>query len=101
MAVATQAVSAFKQLFTQMIEAGGDAKGLSKAVSGNQIKVQVKESTPHFLVSDGYFFVPAYFTAEAVAQFRTRSPNISIEALAGKIIQIQKWNLEMRRVDSN
>ena len=34
--------SAFKQLFTQMIEAGGDAKGLSKAVSGQQIKVQVK-----------------------------------------------------------
>jgi hypothetical protein len=26
--------SAFKQLFTQMIEAGGDAKGLSKAVTG-------------------------------------------------------------------
>ena len=93
--------SAFKQLFTQMIEAGGDAKGLSKAVSGQQIKVQVKESTPHFLVSDGHFFVPAYFTAEAVASFRTRCPNVSVEGLAGKIIQIQKWNLEMRRVDSN
>jgi hypothetical protein len=93
--------SAFKQLFTQMIEAGGDAKGLSKAVTGQQIKVQVKESTPHFLVSDGHFFVPAYFTAEAVASFRTRCPNVSVENLAGKIIQIQKWNLEMRRVDSN
>lgn len=84
-----------------MIGAGGDAKGLSKSVAGQQIKVHVKESTPHFLVSDGHFFVPAYFTAEAVASFRTRCPNVSVEGLAGKIIQIQKWNLEMRQVDSN
>lgn len=52
-------------------------------------------------MSDGHFFVPAYFTAEAVASFRTRCPNVSVDGLSGKIIQIQKWNLEMRRVDSN
>ena len=80
--------SAFKELFTQMIEAGGHSTDLSKTVSGQQIKVQVKESTPHFLISDGHFFVPAYFTPQAVASFGARCPDVAVENLPGKIIQI-------------
>ena len=34
------------------------------------LKCYVKESTPYFLVTDGYLFVQAYFTKEAIEDFR-------------------------------
>ena len=57
--------SAFKQLYTEMFNQGGDFSKVGAHLK-KPIKCYVKESFPHFLVTDGYFFVPAYFTKEAV-----------------------------------
>ena len=52
-----------------MFNQGGDF-GKVGANMKKPIKCFVKESYPHFLVTDEYFFVPAYFTKEAVNEFK-------------------------------
>jgi len=93
--------SAFKTLFTDMIKSGGDAKSLNQADLKRQLKLYVKEASPHFLVSDSQFFVPAYFTPEAAVNFNSKFASVSVDSLAGKVILVNKWDLELRRVDSN
>lgn len=65
------------------------------------IKVYVKESFPHFLISDGYFYVPAYFTKEAVKEFKDKSASTHIVDLADKVIVLNKWTLETRKGGNN
>jgi hypothetical protein len=93
--------SAFKQLFTLMINAGGDESKLPADLRKKDLQVFVKESKPYFLVSDSYFFVPAYFTPGALAEFKQKFANISLEELETKVIVITKWNLELRRAEAS
>jgi hypothetical protein len=53
------------------------------------------------LVSDGFFYVPAYFTSEAVKEFKQKYGNILITDLAEKVVVLNDWRLELRRVNSN
>jgi hypothetical protein len=94
-------MSAFKKLFSDIVLAGGEISKINKNILKQMLKVYVKEATPHFLVSDSHFFVPAYFTAEAVAGYRAKYPNVTVESLEGKVILISKWTLELRKVDSD
>jgi hypothetical protein len=91
--------SAFKSLFTEMIKQNGNYSAI-KADLKKPIKCIVKEAFPYFLVTDGYFYVPAYFTKGAVDQLRKSTPNINIVDLEGKVIVINKWQLEIKRVNS-
>jgi hypothetical protein len=52
-----------------MFNVGGDFSKVKEGLK-KPIKCYVKESFPHFLVSDGYFFVPAYFTKDAINEFK-------------------------------
>lgn len=92
--------SAFKKLFTDMIHAGGDEKKLSSGFKSQMLKVFVKETHPYFLISDSYFFVPAYFTPNALAEFRDKFSNVNILDLKEKVILITNWNLELKKVNS-
>lgn len=65
------------------------------------LKVFVKEAVPYFLVSDGHFFVPAYFTREALAEYDKKFANVKVHDLAEKVILINNWTLELKKVDSN
>ena len=91
--------SAFKQLFTEMLNQGGDFSKVSKDLK-KPLKTYVKESYPYFLVTDGFFFVQAYFTKDAVAEFRSKFGNVNIVDLHDKVIVLNNWSLEMRRVNS-
>ena len=91
--------SAFKQLYTEMFNQGGDFSKVGANLK-KPIKCYVKESFPHFLVTDGYFFVPAYFTKEAVAEFHSKFSNVHIVDLAEKVIVLNNWSLEIKRVNS-
>lgn len=91
--------SAFKQLFTEMLNQGGDFSKVSKDLK-KPLKTYVKESYPFFLVTDGFFFVQAYFTKDAVAEFRSKFNNVNIVDLHDKVIVLNNWSLEMRRVNS-
>jgi hypothetical protein len=82
-----------------MFNQGGDFSKVSKDLK-KPIKCYVKESFPHFLVSDGYFFVPVYFTKEAVSEYKQKFSNVHITDLAEKVIILNSWSLEMKRVNS-
>lgn len=71
----SKAQSAFKSLYTELFTQGGDFKQLGQNLK-KPLKVYVKESFPNFLISDGYFFLPVYFTKEAISEFRSKYNNI-------------------------
>ena len=85
-----QSVSAIKQLYTEMIQAGGDFSKVPKSFH-KQLKCFVKEAFPHFLVSDAFFYVPCYFTKKAVEQFKSKYSNLNITDLKSEVIIIQDW----------
>lgn len=91
--------SAFKQLFTEILAQGGDFSKVSKDLK-RPLKTYVKESYPHFLVTDGYFFVQAHFTKEAVAEFKSKFANVNITELHDRVIVLNSWTLELRKVNS-
>lgn len=92
-------MSAFKQLFTQMIAAGGDESKLPADLRKKDLQVFVKESKPYFLVSDSYFYVPAYFTPAALTEFKQKFAQTTLEELETKVIVITKWSLELRKAE--
>jgi hypothetical protein len=93
--------SAFKTLFTDMVHHSGDFSKLSRDIKNQMLKVFVKETQPYFLVSDSFFFVPAYFTRSALDEFEKKFPNVKVQDLQEKVILINNWSLELKKVDSN
>ena len=91
--------SAFKQLYTEMFTQGGDFSKVGANLK-KPIKCLVKEAYPYFLVTDDYFFVPAYFTKEALAEFHSKHANVHVVDLAEKVIVLNNWTLEMKKVNS-
>lgn len=91
--------SAFKQLFSDMITHGGDFNRVAN--NKKPIKCYVKESFPHFLITDNYFYVAAYFTRKAVDDFKSKHSNVNITDLKSRVVTISDWTLEMNRVDSS
>lgn len=96
-------MSAFKKLFSDLVNADGDSTKLFKDASAGKpnIKVFVKETSPYFLVSDSFFYVPAYFTQGALDEFKKKNPSRQLGDLTEKVMLITKWSLELKRVDSD
>lgn len=88
-------VSAFKQLYADMFRHGGDS-----SIPKKTIKCYVKESFPHFLVTDGFFYVACYFTKKAIDEFHSKFNNLNITDLKTRVITISDWTLEMNKVNS-
>ena len=84
-----------------MVNADGDTSKLNKDLSKQMLKVFVKESTPYFLVSDSYFYIPAYFTQAALDESKKKFANIELRDLNEKVILISNWSIELKRVDSS
>lgn len=92
--------SAFKQLYTDMINSGGNASKCDSASTKKQIKCFVKESFPHFLVTDNHFYVPMYMTKKCVDSFKSAHSNINISDLKSKVVVLTDWTLQMAKVNS-
>jgi len=92
--------SAFKTLYTQMIQNGGEYSALPKDLLRKDLQVFVKETRPYFLVSDSFFYVPAYFTQAALTEYTSKFPQVGVLDLENKVIVVTKWSLELRRVNS-
>ena len=88
--------SAFKSLYSDMLRSGGSAN-----VPKKTIKCYVKESFPHFLVTDGFFYVACYFTKQAVSEFHSKFSNMNITDLRSRVIVISDWSLECANVNSS
>ena len=89
-------MSAFKQLYTDMINNGGNSTMPRKAVC-----CYVKQAFPHFLVTDGYCYVACYFSKGAVDEFHSKFKGSNITDMRGKVINITDYSLEMNRVNSS
>ena len=93
--------SAFKTLFTDMLNADGDPAKQNKDLAKQMLKVYVKETAPFFLVSDSFFYVPAYFTQGCLDEFAKKFPSVKLPDLTEWVVLITHWSLELKRVDSN
>lgn len=92
--------SAFKQLYTEMFNKEGDFSKVNKDYK-KPLKCFVKEAFPHFMVSDGFFFVPCYFTKECISDFKKNFSNVNLVDLAEKVVVLTSWSLEMKKVNSS
>jgi hypothetical protein len=93
-------VSAFKQLYTEVLKNGGDVSKLPSKIANKNIKCFVKESGRYFLVTDAWFYLPCYFTQKAVSDFKGKNSNVLISDLEKNVILITDWTLEMAKVKS-
>lgn len=51
-------------------------------------------------MTDGFFFVPCYFTRKAIDDFKAKFTNINITDLKKQVIVITSWDLEINKVNS-
>jgi hypothetical protein len=91
--------SAFKQLYTDILK-GGNFANIEKNIPKKQIRCFIKESFPHFLVTDDYFYIPCYFTKKAVDEFKNQFSNVNITDLKSKTLVLKEWTMEVAQVDS-
>ena len=93
-------VSSFKYLYSLVFKNGGDLSKIPDKVKKTAMKCFVKESSPYFLVTDDFFYVPCYFTKKAVDQFKASNSNVNITDLRSRVILINDWSLELSKVNS-
>lgn len=91
--------SAFKDLFTSILK-GGSFANIEKSIPKKQIRCFIKESFPHFLVTDDFFYIPCYFTKKAVDEFKNQFSNVNITDLKSKTLVLKDWTMEVAKVDS-
>jgi len=92
-------MSSFKKLYTDIISSGFDLK--KSIPKSKDLHVYVKESFPHFLVTDNYYFVRLYMTKKAVDEFHAKHPNHNIVDLKSTSIKIKSWTIEMAKSSNN
>lgn len=86
--------SSFKYLWTTVFNNNGDFSKVPDKVRKTPIKCYVKESSPYFLVTDDFFYVPCYFTKKAADSVK------NLADLRGRVIVINDWSLELAKVKS-
>jgi hypothetical protein len=91
--------SAFKQLYTDILKTG-NLSNIEKSIPKKQIRCFIKESFPHFLVTDNFFYIPCYFTKKAVDEFKNQFSNVNITDLKSKTLVLKEWTMEVAKVDS-
>ena len=59
------------------------------------LRCSVKETSPNFLVTDGSYFISAYFTEESYKQFRKENSALRVTDLQDIMVQINDWSVEL------
>jgi hypothetical protein len=81
-------------LLQNLLEVDGDFEKIPKKFRG-ALRCSVKETCPNFLVTDGSYFISAYFTPESYKQFRNENGSLRVTDLKDIMVQINKWTLEL------
>ena len=58
------------------------------------IRLYLHEMIPEVHLGDGYNFLEAQFTKEAMNDFRKNYSHLRFSALRGKMIMVSKWHLK-------
>jgi len=64
------------------------------------MRLIIIEMIPSVLVSDGHNFIEAIFTKESINDLRKYHSHVKFSNLRDKIIQVNKWSLQVDCVDS-
>ena len=93
--------SAFKTLLNELLLKNGDFSKINEKIRNSKIKCWVKETYPRFLVSDGSFFMSAYFTEDCYQKcHQGKEININLTDLNDGLILVTKWAVELTKVNS-
>lgn len=60
----TKGLSAFQILLSSLLSSNGNMTDMPKKFKG-ALRCSVKETSPNFLITDGSYFVSAYFTEQS------------------------------------
>lgn len=93
-------LSAFQILLLSLLQADGDVNLINKKFRG-PLRCSVKETQPHFLLTDGSYFLQAYFTEQSYTQFRNENSSLRVTDLKDVMVQINKWSIELVYNTSN
>ena len=61
------------------------------------MRLIVQENIPMVLLSDGFTYIEALFTKEAINDFRKNFSHLKFSNLRDKIIYVKKWSLMLRQ----
>jgi hypothetical protein len=64
------------------------------------MRMLVQDNIPYVWLSDGYHYIEALFTKEAINEFRKNYSHVKFNLLRDKIIFVSKWSLKVREIDS-
>ena len=64
------------------------------------MRLSVQENIATFWVNDGFHFLEAQFTKDAINEFRKSYSHIKFQSLKGGIMFISKWSLKIKECDS-
>jgi hypothetical protein len=57
------------------------------------MRVYVQDNIPYVWLSDGYNFMEALFTKEAINEFRKHNSTLKFSSLREKILYVNKWSI--------
>ena len=89
----------FLPLITAFLNSNFDFEAIPLQLR-NSMRVCVWENIPNMFVCDGYHFMEAVFTKEAVNEFRKNSPHIKFSSLKDKMLLLSKWSLKVKATNS-
>ena len=65
------------------------------------MRLIMSENIPMVCLGDGFTFVEAHFTKEAINEFRKNFSHMRFSSLRDKILYVQRWSLHLRQRDGN
>lgn len=82
----------FKPILTSFLNSNCDLNAMPLPLK-KPMRLTVHDNIPYVWLSDGYNFIEALFTKDAIHEFRKNYSHIKFSSLRDKIILVTKWSL--------
>lgn len=89
----------FKPVVQSFLNTGCDFAEVPQELR-RQMRVYVHDNIPHLWLCDGYHYMEAQFTKEAINDFRKNYSTIKFSSLRDKLLILTRWHLVMKHEDS-
>ena len=90
-----------KPIVDLFLRTGGNFEERFPSQFKRPMRLIMNETIPAVQVMDGFYFVDALLTKEAIQFFRKNFSHLKFSHLRDKIIYVQKWSLHLRQRDSS
>lgn len=89
----------FKPIISAYLNAGCNFSEMPSALK-KPIRVTVNENIMNIWLSDGFHYIEAHFTKDAINEFRKNHTTLKFSALRDKILVVTRWRLIHKYEDS-